>query len=117
MQWMLQQAAQRTRVPMKTPRPDSGVDYDNQGAYLVQQQLSANGHGSDQFKKPNHPTFSDQSQYNGVAGNIGGTWGDGTYTPSGTNLGYRSQEELQRYFNQVEPDIKLLAAALRKGKK
>src|SRR6266852_2141122 len=43
---------------------DSGADYDLRGAYLANMQRSAdNGHMGDQFKKPNHPTFSNQSQY------------------------------------------------------
>jgi hypothetical protein len=42
---------------------DSGIDYDLRGAYLANMQRAENGHMGDQFKKPNHPTFSDQSQY------------------------------------------------------
>lgn len=42
---------------------DTGVDYDQRGAFKAQFQQQSNGHWEDQFKKPNHPTFSDQSQY------------------------------------------------------
>lgn len=43
---------------------DSGADYDLRGAYLANMQRDPdNGHMGDRFKKPNHPTFSDQSQY------------------------------------------------------
>lgn len=43
---------------------DSGTDYDLRGAYLANMQRSPdNGHMGDTFKKPNHPTFSDQSRY------------------------------------------------------
>lgn len=43
---------------------DSGVDYDLRGAYQADMQRDPdNGHMGDRFKKPNHPTFSDQSQY------------------------------------------------------
>lgn len=43
---------------------DSGYDYDLRGAYLANMQRDPNNnHLGDQFKKPNHPTFSDQSQY------------------------------------------------------
>jgi hypothetical protein len=44
------------------------------------------------YKKPNHPTFSTYSQYHGVDGHEGGTWGGGqngdpwTFTPGATNL-------------------------------
>ena len=38
-------------------------DYDNQGAFLagLQRNLVAGQHFSDQFKKPTHPTFSNES--------------------------------------------------------
>ena len=43
---------------------DSGADYDLRGAYSSDMQRDpASGHMGDRFKKPNHPTFSDQSQY------------------------------------------------------
>lgn len=42
---------------------DSGADYDLRGAYQDNMQKSDNGHMGDKFKKPNHPTFSDQSKY------------------------------------------------------
>jgi hypothetical protein len=66
----------------------------------------AEGHLTDQFKKPNHPTFSDESQYHGADGNQGGHWDkqpDDTYafTPGATNM--YSTPELQDYFKQVEP--------------
>ena len=40
-------------------------------------------HGSDRWKKPNHPTFSKESTYHGAEGFYGGEWGeDGSYHPS-----------------------------------
>ena len=42
---------------------DSGQDYDLRGAYKAGLTPAANGHWADTYKKPNHPTFSDQSQY------------------------------------------------------
>lgn len=43
---------------------DSGVDYDLRGAYKADMQKDPeSGHMGDRFKKPNHPTFSDESQY------------------------------------------------------
>lgn len=45
--------------------------------------MDADNHGSDRWKKPNHPTFSNQSIYSGVDGMDGGTWTDnGGYRPS-----------------------------------
>ena len=84
-------------------------DYDVQGAAMSDMQTAANGHGTDQFKKPNHPTFSTGSQYNGVDGYQGGTWGSNGYTPSATNLRMNSLPYLSRYFDEVEPGIGLMA--------
>lgn len=86
-------------------------DYDLRGFYKQQGQLDERGHAADQFKKPNHPTFSNESIYNGQDGYNGGVWsevGDKThFAPSETNLQMRSPEQLQGYFKQVEPDVAL----------
>jgi hypothetical protein len=43
---------------------DSGADYDLRGAFKAGLRPDAkSGHWPDTFKKPNHPTFSDQSTY------------------------------------------------------
>lgn len=87
---------------------DSGEDYDLRGLFLSGQGTDQRGHATDQFKKPNHPTFSDESQYSGKDGNVGGHWGDnGTFTPGATNLKNHSPAELQQYFKQNEPETKL----------
>lgn len=48
---------------------DSGIDYDYRGFYKKYGNLSpqaTNGHLTDEFKLPNHPTFSNESKfYNG----------------------------------------------------
>lgn len=60
---------------------DKGT-YDVQGYWKFDQQLDKDGHGSDKWKKPNHPKFSDESIYNGADGFEGGKWvGDG-FRPS-----------------------------------
>lgn len=68
-----------------------------------------NGHAGDMYKKPNHPTFSDQSRYHGTDGYVGGVWEETpqgmTYTASGSNM--YSPQELQRYFDRAEPDVRL----------
>jgi hypothetical protein len=57
------EAAYQMWKMQNAPR-DSGADYDLRGAYLANMQRDPdNGHMGDRFKKPNHPTFSDQSQY------------------------------------------------------
>jgi len=61
------------------------------GAYDIQgfwksgdyMKMDEDNHGSDKWKKPNHPTFSNQSKYHNIDGYTGGTWAeDGGYTPS-----------------------------------
>ncbi len=94
---------------------DSGEDYDLRGLFKAGQGTDARGHSTDQFKKPNHPTFSPQSQYHGVGGNVGGDWldhsGQSYYLPSATNLQHRSAEDLQNYFTKYEPNTFLLPPA------
>lgn len=84
----------------------------DQGAYDVQgfwksgdyKNRDADGHGSDKWKKPNHPTFSDQSQYHGADGFYGGTWGkDSLYNPSRQTRGLYDEAYYQRLFG-MEPN-------------
>lgn len=104
--WGQQQAA---RDPDgRNPAADV-YDYDMRGFWRGGAPLAANGHAGDQFKKPNHPTFSDQSQYHGQDGYQGGQWGGGqsgqpwTFLPSETNLEHHGVGKLQQYFQKREP--------------
>jgi len=63
----------------------------DKGAYDVQgfwksgdyKKMDQDNHGTDTWKKPNHPTFSNQSNYHGVDGFYGGNWtNDAGYQPS-----------------------------------
>lgn len=107
--WGRQQAALTGRNPAQDT-----FDYDMRGFWKSGGQFAANGHAGDTFKKPNHPTFSTFSQYNGVDGHQGGTWGGGqngqpwTFTPSQTNLQMIGAEDLQQYFQQRESANKLV---------
>lgn len=83
-------------------------DYDMRGFWKDGAEFAGDGHGSDKYKKPNHPTFSDQSQYHDPDGYQGGTWGKGTFTPSPHNLQMMSAPALQRYFQEREPNIRLV---------
>lgn len=59
---------------------DTGSDYDLRGAYkagLTPDPTS--GHWPDTFKKPNHPTFSVESQYAAQAPGKAGSWDGDTY--------------------------------------
>ncbi len=61
---------------------DSGEDYDLRGAYKAGLTPDPQtGHWPDTFKKPNHPTFSDQSQYAPLAPEKAGSWQGDTYIP------------------------------------
>lgn len=93
---------------------NDSYDYDMRGWFAQNgpQDLKAGVHFTDQFKKPNHPTFSTFSQYNGVDDNEGGLWQQEpdktwSFTPGRTNLQSFGKGELQEYFNRVEPGNKL----------
>ena len=87
-------------------RPDL-YDYDVRGWWAGNNKPDSRGHGSDRYKKPNHPTFSVESQYNGANGNMGGEWVDGGYIPSAQQGGDANMGFLRDYFQRVEPDAKL----------
>jgi hypothetical protein len=85
-------------------------DYDLRGAWANNAQAAENGHLPDTYKKPNHPTFSDQSQYSTDA-TPGGQWmqhGDGwAFQASPTNVQAYGGSGLMDYFQRVEPDSTL----------
>ena len=87
-------------------------DYDMRGAWLAGEGQGENGHFTDRFKKPNHPTFSDESIYNGVDGQYGGQWlnimGRDIFVPTEANIGMNGQDWLRRYFAEVEPNAILM---------
>lgn len=91
---------------------DSGQDYDLRGFYLSGGGKDPRGHMTDLYKKPNHPTFSVESKYNGSGGQVGGKWvekeGKTYFYASPTNLKYHSAEQLKEYFKKVEPDVILV---------
>lgn len=112
-QYNTQLAPSQERLFMQSPYATDTYDYDARGEYAAgANRDNATGHGGDQFKKPNHPTFSDQSMY-ATPDQPGGTWAqrsDGTYAfiPSATNLDYRSPAELKNYLTEQEPLTKLM---------
>ena len=90
-------------------------DYDLRGAWKEMQfgRMSEDerGHLGDKYKKPNHPTFSDQSIYSGQDGVTGGVWsrnaeGKDVYTP-GRKLSSVEADRLRRYFLRNEPGVVL----------
>ena len=83
-------------------------DYDMRGAFKSGALQSENGHYPDTYKKPNHPTFSTDSQYHGADGHQGGTWtqlgGRWAFTPGQANLQMHGPDVLHRYFAEVDPE-------------
>jgi hypothetical protein len=59
---------------------DSGEDYDFRGAFKAGIRKPKGGHWPDTFKKPNHPTFSNESKY---ADDTAGKWIGETFVPAG----------------------------------
>lgn len=91
----------------KNDRQGDLADYDLRGWFAKSGKVAANGHLTDEFKKPNHPTFSEGSIYHGRDGNTGGKWEkDGNkwlFRASKTNLDNLGADGLRRYFGKVEP--------------
>lgn len=78
-------------------------DYDLKGYFdTLKATPIEGGHLPDTFKKPNHPTFSDQSKYHVPVVQQGGSWTEDTFTPSEHNIKNMGKENLQSYFNEVE---------------
>jgi len=75
---------------------DSGADYDLRGFFKEGLQFDkVTGHGSDKYKKPNHPTFSVESIYAKYRPDLAGRWDkDGTYVPPANAV--LDKERLQR---------------------
>ena len=66
--------------------------------------MDQDNHGSDTWKKPNHPTFSNQSRYHGADGWYGGNWTDeGGYQPSKQTLQMYGPDYYQWMFG-TEPN-------------
>jgi hypothetical protein len=68
----------------KAPK-DSGYDYDLRGAYKAGVEPDPeDGHWPDTYKKPNHPTFSDESRYaTGANAAKAGHWKGKKFIPPG----------------------------------
>jgi len=90
------------------------ADYDVQGFFKAGERLDGRGHGVDRYKKPSHPTFSNESQYHGAPtpdgqGKYeGGQWGRNgdhdTYRPNPSMFKNKTHdpEALRKYFQESE---------------
>jgi hypothetical protein len=104
---------EETAFQQQFPDPSDNFDYDMRGAYKAGATKDPSGHLPDTFKKPNHITFSDQSQYHGKDGYEGGQWakrpnGTWSFAPGPTNLQHYGPNELSDYFNRVEKGNQLI---------
>ena len=104
-------------------------DYDMAGYFMSGGSIpkDGKGHFPDTYKKPNHPTFSNQSQYHNTQANgvnfIGGSWSKDNmkYTPSPhQSRDVQSLNRLQDYFSKAEIGRKVIIPTmqniLNKGK-
>jgi hypothetical protein len=104
-QWLAQQSQAAGRDMSRDT-----YDYDMRGAFLGGAGRAGNGHYPDTYKKPNHPSFSDQSQYHGADGHLGGAWsqapnGAWRFAPGPTNLQMHGPAGLQNYFQRGDPNV------------
>lgn len=107
-------AAAQSKVTGRDVASDT-YDYDLRGFWKANPDFSyadPSQHLTDQYKKPNHPTFSTQSQYHN-SDNPGGTWSkhdDGTWSfiPGAANMQMHGADGLQDYFRRQEPGNKLM---------
>jgi hypothetical protein len=117
-QWIKEQS-----ISKKRDMSNDHMDYDMQGYWKNSRDSvdsSGRGHFPDTYKKPNHPTFSDQSIYHNTPSNKGfiyqgGKWSEdgSTYTPSETMLrNTHSKEWLQEYMKKREPNTRLILPTL-----
>jgi hypothetical protein len=84
------------------------TDYDLRGAFKAKVMPTKPGqHGTDKYKKPSHPTFSDESMYDtGSAGHWGREGDRDTFTPGPANT--MKSQQLRQYFEEREPNAKLI---------
>lgn len=86
----------------KSGKAKDYYDYDVQGYWLSGAANDPRGHGSDEFKKPNHPTFSVDSKYS-TPQLPGGIWTDKGFIAHPSNFIHQTPDDLKAYFKQVEP--------------
>jgi N-acetylmuramoyl-L-alanine amidase len=87
---------------------DSGLDYDYRGAFKAGVMPDDAGHWPDTFKKPNHPTFSTDSQYAPFAPALAGTWRDDVYIPAPKRMSVTLDEALtpRAILDRISTDAK-----------
>jgi len=82
-------------------------DYDTRGLFRsLGGALPQPGHGPDTFKKPNHPTFSNESVYHGIDGLEGGHWEGDAFVVGKDN--FHDPDDLRGYFADYENQVRLV---------
>ena len=106
--WLTEQSAQLGR-DLRNDLPDYDVRAQFQQMKAAGDLNIKPGHGSDIGKKPNHPTFSDESKHS-TPEHPGGHWrdqgnDDWSYVPSPQMMAEpeHSPEEMAAYFKEAEP--------------
>lgn len=94
----------RSRLPDNL---QGDADYDLRGAFLANASAESNGHLTDEFKKPNHMTFSDGSRYSAPQ-QQGGRWvedgnGGWGFWASPFNVEQHGMTGISEYFRNQEP--------------
>jgi hypothetical protein len=84
---------------------DTGQDYDLRGAYADGIDRDANGHLPDTYKKPNHETFSDESDYARGNEDIAGRWEGDRYQSKGPPRWLRQSEESRKMGDALEKGL------------
>jgi hypothetical protein len=85
---------------------DDGEDYDLRGAFKAGLKPGPDGHWPDTFKRPNHPTFSNESKYANNEGAKPGRWDGDTFiphrgtTPDGSAMRDGSSDARTRSFDK-----------------
>ena len=111
--------ASRKRSTGRDPRQDT-EDYDMQGYFAKNGGVPSSdprGHYTDEFKKPNHPTFSTESQYSTVL-QPGGEWtsNGAFYQPSQQMTPTpEAAAALIRYMRRAEPATRVIPAGSHVG--
>ena len=92
---------------------EAAADYDYQGAFLKNLSRDGRMYWDDEFKKPNHATFSGFSKY-AEPTHPGGVWPGGRdyYAPDPVAPNFRTPREMREYMAREEPGARLFSGAM-----
>ena len=99
-QWVSSQSTTQSRDVMQ-----DNFTYDLRGFWNAGETVDDTGHGTDRYKKPNHPTFSNESIYADQK-NPGGVWASGQ-----ENVIYPDINSVARYGRDYPSAVKSQGAS------